>query len=158
MKQANRGKDFGSTGQRMLMAYNEISKSINPAKLLKVALTSSQMKVLINFSGQRFFTMTELGRINGVSVSTMTSMVDRLVQAGFLERQHDAADRRIVRVGLNAAGQKMVDYLMKVRRHELEKFLVELTPGEVQEFLQSIETVARYLAQAKKNMSRRQAF
>ena len=158
MKQENREKDIGSTGQRMLMAYNEISKSINPSQLLKVDLTSSQIKVLINFSGQSVFTMTELGRINGVSVSTMTSMVDRLVQAGFLERQHDAADRRIVRVGLNAAGQKMVDSLMKVRRHELEKFLAELTPDEVQEFLQSIETVARYLAQAKKSMLRRQAF
>jgi DNA-binding MarR family transcriptional regulator len=47
--------------------------------------------------------MTELSRANGVSVSTMTSMVDRLIQGGLLERQRDGADRRIVLVGLSAA-------------------------------------------------------
>ena len=157
MKQAHKARDGGATGRRILMAYNEISKSINPTQLLKVDLTSSQIKVLINFFDKRVFTMTELSRTNGVSVSTMTSMVDRLIQGGLLERQRDDADRRIVLVGLNSAGKKMVDYLMKVRRNELEKFLVELTREEVQEFLISIETVARYLAQAKKNISRKQA-
>ena len=96
--------------------------------------------------------MTELSRANGVSVSTMTSMVDRLIQGGLLERLRDGADRRIVRVGLSAAGKKMLDHLMKVRRRELEKFLVKLTRGEVREFRDSIETVARYLAEAKKTM------
>jgi DNA-binding MarR family transcriptional regulator len=150
MKQAHTARYGATTGRRILAAYNEISKSINPAQLLKVSLTSAQIKVLSTFSDQGVFTMTELSRVNGVSVSSMTSMVDRLIQAGLLERLRDEADRRIVRVGLSSAGAKMLDHLMKVRSRELEKFLVKLTRGEVREFRDSIETVARYLAQAKK--------
>ena len=104
MKQAHTARYGATTGRRILAAYNEISKSINPAQLLKVSLTSSQIKVLSTFSDQGVFTMTELSRANGVSVSTMTSMVDRLIQGGLLERQRDGADRRIVRVGLSSRG------------------------------------------------------
>ena len=150
MKQAHTARYAAATGSRILAAYNEISRSINPAQLLKVSLTSSQIKVLSTFSDHGVFTMTELSRLNGVSVCTMTSMVDRLIQAGLLERQRAGADRRIVLVGLSAAGKKMLDHLIKLRRRELEKFLVKLTRGEVREFRDSIETVARYLAQAKK--------
>jgi len=82
-------------------------------------------------------------------------MVDRLLQGGLLERQRDDEDRRIVRVRLSAEGKKMVDSMMKVRRQELEKFLVDLTPAEVQEFLNSIENVARYLSKAKESMLRK---
>ena len=152
MKQAYTARYGATTGRRILAAYNEISKSINPALLLNVSLTSSQIKVLSTFSDQGVFTMTELSRANGVSVSTMTSMVDRLIRCGLLERLRDEADRRIVRVGLSAAGKKMLDHLMKLRRRELEKFLVNLTRDEVREFRDSIETVARYLAEAKKTM------
>jgi DNA-binding MarR family transcriptional regulator len=150
MKQAHTAGYAAATGRRILAAYNEISKSINPAQLLKVSLTSAQIKVLSTFSDHGVFTMTELSRANGVSVSTMTSMVDRLIQGGLLERLRDEADRRIVLVCLSAAGKKMLDHLMKVRSRELEKFLVNLSRHEVREFRDSIETVARYLAQAKK--------
>ena len=151
MKQAHKAHYASATGRRIFAAYNEISKSINPAQLLKVSLTSSQVKVLSTFSDRGVFTMTELSKVNGVSVCTMTSMVDRLIQGGLLERQRDGSDRRIVLVGLSAAGKKMLDHLIKVRRRELEKFLVKLTRDEVREFRDSIETVARYLAQAKKS-------
>jgi DNA-binding MarR family transcriptional regulator len=150
MKQAHTARYAAATGRRILAAYNEISKSINPAQLLKVSLTSAQTKVLSTFSDHGVFTMTELSRLNGVSVCTMTSMVDRLIQAGLLERQRDGADRRIVLVGLSAAGKKMIDHLIKVRSRELERFLVTLSRHEVREFRDSIETVARYMAQAKK--------
>jgi DNA-binding MarR family transcriptional regulator len=82
-------------------------------------------------------------------------MVDRLLQNGLLERQRDEKDRRIVLVSLSAKGKKMVDYLMKARKQNLEKFLCELTQDEVREFVKSIENVARYMSRAKGNMLRK---
>jgi len=155
MKKGDKKKEWGGIIKRMLRAYNEISKSINPTQLLKVDLTSSQIKVLISFSDQSSFTMTELSRTHAVSVSTMTSMVDRLLQLGLFERQRDDADRRIVRVRLTPEGKKIVDYLMKVRRQELEKFLLELSDAEIQQFVKSIETVALYLSKAKEKMMKK---
>jgi DNA-binding MarR family transcriptional regulator len=152
MKKARRGQDWDALGNRIFQAYNEISKTINPSQLIKVDLTSSQIKVIVSFYHQKTFTMAELSKTHGVSFSTMTSMVDRLLQNGLLERQRDEVDRRIVLVRLSAKGKKMVDYLMKARRQNLEKFLCELTQDEVREFVKSIENVARHLSRAKGSM------
>jgi len=134
---------------RILSAYNDISKSLNPTQLLKIDLTSSQVKVIMTFSEHDTFTMTELSNAHCVSVSTMTSMVDRLISNGFMERHKDTQDRRIVRVKLSEHGRKMMRQLMKMRRQELEKFLLKLQDSEITQFVKSIENVARYLAIAK---------
>lgn len=155
MQQEKKGRAWNDILRRILTAYNEISKSVNPMQLLKVDLTSSQVKVLISFYGKDHYTMTELSRVHGVSVSTMTSMADRLLLSGLIERQRDDEDRRVVRVRLSAEGKKMVDYLMKVRRQELEKFLTELSDEEIYQFVGSIENVADILSKAKEKILRR---
>ena len=151
MKNKDRGEDWDAIGDRIFLAYNEISKTINPRQLIKVDLTSSQIKVIISFFHQSTFTMAELSTAHGVSFSTMTSMVDRLIKGGLIERQRDDKDRRIVLVRLSAKGKKMVDYLMKARKQRLEKFLCELTPDEVRGFVKSIENVAQHMSRAKDN-------
>ncbi|MCX5901469.1 MAG: MarR family transcriptional regulator [Proteobacteria bacterium] len=155
MKKERRGKDWDAMGNRIFLAYNEISKTINPRQLIKVDLTSSQIKVIASFFQQGTFTMAELSRLHGVSFSTMTSMVDRLLQNGLLERQRDDEDRRIVLVSLSPKGKKMVDYLMKARKQNLKKFLCELTHDEVREFVKSIEIVARHMSRSKGNMQQK---
>ena len=155
MKKERSGKDWDAIGNRIFLAYNEISKTINPSQLIKVDLTSSQIKVIISFYHKSTFTMTELSLMHGVSFSTMTSMVDRLVQNGLLDRQRDDEDRRIVLVSLSAKGKKMVDYLMGARKKNLEKFLCELTQDEIREFVKSIENVAHHMSRAKGNIARK---
>lgn len=138
--------------ERIFKAYNQISKSINPAQIIKMELTSSQIKVLISFAEQECFTMTELSKAHSVSVSTMTSMVDRLLLNKLLKRDRDTVDRRVVRVLLTDKGQKVVRHLMEVRRQALQEFLRELNDTEIEQFLDSIEIVARVLSQAKTRM------
>lgn len=155
MKKDNnkKGKDWDRAVTRIFNAYNEISRSINPAQLVKVDLTSSQIKVLISFAEKESFTMTELSNAHSVSVSTMTSMVDRLIQNGLLKRDKDDTDRRIVRVCLTAEGKKMVRHLMSIRKKALEKFMLELNDSEIKRFLQSIENVAHFFSKAKRSKS-----
>lgn len=54
-------------------------------------------------------TPTALYRSLLVSSGAMTNRLDRLEQAGLLERTPDPDDRRRVRVGLTAAGRELVD-------------------------------------------------
>ncbi|MCP4714096.1 MAG: MarR family transcriptional regulator [Deltaproteobacteria bacterium] len=144
---ASKGCD--ATVTRILSAYNVISRSINPARLVRVNLTSSQIKVLFGFAGNESFSMGALSQLHGVSVSTMTSMVDRLIQNGLLKREKDETDRRVVRVCLSARGRKAVGQLMQARREALEAFLVKLDDGERGRFLASIEDVAYFLKKAR---------
>ncbi len=141
--------DIDSRVSRILEAYNEISRCINPGNLIRLDLTSSQVKVLMLFSVSDGATMTELSLAQTVSVSTMTSMVDRLIHGGFLERRKDESDRRIVRVFLTVEGKKTVSHLVRVRKKALEKFYLGLSGREREQFVRSIENVAHYLQTAK---------
>jgi len=134
---------------RILNSYNAISKSINPANLYKIELTSSQIKVLATFSERECYTMTELSQILSVTLPTMTAMIDRLIQSGLVNRERDERDRRVVLVRLTGEGKKIIHNLMEVRKQEIEKVLKMLDQKEVEIFLGSIESVAQLLTKAR---------
>jgi DNA-binding transcriptional ArsR family regulator len=54
---------------------------------------------ILSFSGQ--LTAGELARATGLTTASITGVVDRLEQAGFVRRERDATDRRRVVIHLN---------------------------------------------------------
>jgi len=142
-------EDWDVILQRIMTSYNDISKSINPKGLLEINLTSAQIKLLTCFSEQEELTMTELSRNLGVSMPTMTAMVDRLVNSKMVKRERDTIDRRVVRATLSEQGRKVLKKLVRIRRNEMEKILVNLSEEEMKDFITSMEMVARLLAKAR---------
>jgi len=141
--------DWDTILQRIMTSYNDISKAINPKGLLKINLTSAQIKLLTCFSNKSELTMTELSNNLAVSMPTMTAMVDRLVNSKMVERERDNRDRRVVKVKLTDAGEKVLRKLIRIRRKEMEKILTNLSGEEMESYLTSIEVVARLLAKAR---------
>ncbi len=141
--------DWDTILRRIMTSYNDISKAINPKGLLKINLTSAQIKLLTCFSNKAELTMTELSNNLAVSMPTMTAMVDRLVNSKMVERERNNIDRRVVRVKLTDAGEKTLKKLVRIRRKEMEKILMNLSEGEMESYLTSIEVVARLLAKAR---------
>jgi DNA-binding MarR family transcriptional regulator len=141
--------DWETIIQRIMTSYNDISKGINPKGLLKINLTSAQIKLLTCFSNKDEMTMTQLSNNLSVSMPTMTAMVDRLVNSKMVERERDDMDRRVVRVKLTDAGKKILKKLIRIRRREMEKILMNLSEEEMESYLTSIEIVAKLLAKAR---------
>jgi DNA-binding MarR family transcriptional regulator len=56
---------------------------------------------ILSFSGQ--LTAGELARATGLTTASITGVVDRLEQSGFVRRERDAADRRRVVIHLETA-------------------------------------------------------
>ena len=142
-------KDWNSILKRIMTSYNDISKAINPKGLLKINLTSAQIKLLTCFSDKDELTMTELSRNLYVSMPTMTAMVDRLVNSKMIERERGSVDRRVVKVRLTAAGEIVLKKLIRIRRKEMEKILMNLSEEEMKTYLISIEAVAQLLTKAR---------
>ena len=141
--------DWEAIVQRIMTSYNDISKGINPKGLLKINLTSAQIKLLTCFSNKDELTMSQLSNNLAVSMPTMTAMVDRLVNSKMVERERDDVDRRVVRVKLTDAGKKILRKLIRIRRKEMEKILMNLSEEEMESYLTSIEIVAKLLAKAR---------
>jgi DNA-binding MarR family transcriptional regulator len=146
--------DWNNILQRIMVSYNDISKSINPKGLLKINLTAAQIKLLTCFGEKEDLTMSELSQNLGVSMPTMTVMVDRLVNSKMVKRDWDSIDRRVVRVRLTDLGRGVLRKLVMIRRKEMEKILVHLNEEEMRNFLSSIEIVALLLTRARKQRER----
>jgi DNA-binding MarR family transcriptional regulator len=67
----------------------------------------------------------------------MTRLIDQLAERGYIERQRQAADRRIVDLALTPAGRKMVESLIPLAVDTLNSALGGFTKAEVQQ-LQSL--------------------
>ena len=147
--QSLKKQDWDKLLQRIMTSYNDISRSINPKGLLKINLTTAQIKLLTCFSDKDTHSMTELSISLAVSMPTITAMVDRLETANMVKRERNSVDRRVVQVRLTAAGKRELKKLSIIRREEMEKILMNLSEKEMDTFLGSIELVAQLLTKAR---------
>ena len=75
-------------------------------------------------------TMGELSRDLNIPLSTATRTVDWLVENGYAQRFHDLQDRRIVRVGLTAAGLEIYGAINQFFMERIEKIMGQFTAEE----------------------------
>lgn len=88
-----------------------------------LGLYRGQSRMLGALWAQEGLTHTELSRLLRVQPATITKMIQRMERAGFIERRHDPADRRVSRVYLTAAGRAVREDVQRVwRRLEEEAF------------------------------------
>jgi len=67
----------------------------------RVGINATDLNCLniLSFSGQ--LTAGELAKATGLTTASITGVIDRLEEAGFVQRERDAADRRRVVIHLN---------------------------------------------------------
>ncbi|HLZ56696.1 MAG TPA: MarR family transcriptional regulator [Ktedonosporobacter sp.] len=68
--------------------------------------------------------------LKGVSLSTLTRMLDRLEQNGYIKRMLNPEDRRSFRVVPTERGQQAVESFLQQWREVIQEILESLTPTE----------------------------
>jgi DNA-binding MarR family transcriptional regulator len=76
--------------------------------------------------------MSELAEWLTLSRGGITKLVDRLQEAGLLERVSCAQDRRSLQAQLTPAGERMLAEMLAIYEVELERHLQMLTPEEAE--------------------------
>jgi DNA-binding MarR family transcriptional regulator len=85
--------------------------------------------------------MSELAEWLTLSRGGITKLVDRLVEAGYLERVSCAEDRRSLQAELTAAGAKMLEEMQGVYEGEVERHLRSLTGEEAELITAALQKV-----------------
>ena len=93
-------------------------------------LTAAQAYALLTIEERGPATMNELATEMRLHGTTMTRMVDALVDKGLAERGQDPEDRRIVRVSLTPRGQETVETLRELKRQFLATAFAQLSEDE----------------------------
>lgn len=85
--------------------------------------------------------ISTVGRILHVSKTQMTSKIDELVKAGFIERVHDENDRRIIRLVLTREGRNFIKNYQKTFNENMSQLLSQLSFEDVEELKKSLKTI-----------------
>lgn len=85
--------------------------------------------------------MSELAEWLTLTRGGITKLVDRLQEAGYVERVSCSEDRRALQAELTPAGQRMLEQMEAVHDVELERYLVGLSHEEAQLIVQALQKV-----------------
>src|SRR5512146_1248563 len=111
---------------------------------IQVTLPQAKLMYLLGASGDLH--MSELVARLGVSLSTISGLVDRVVDHGLVHRREDPADRRQVVVGLTAAGSAFIDRFRELGAGQLRELLVMLDDEELDSVRRSTAALTRAAA------------
>ena len=107
----------------------------------EIDLTMSQLRAL-GFLGDAPKRMGDIAAFLGCSVSSATSLIERLAAKGLVERVHDPLDRRVVMCHVTAGGRVELDRIWRAQRLHREMLADILTLDELEKVIESIELLA----------------
>lgn len=105
--------------------------------LLQSTLTMQQLKVMTLLTIDGPMGGNEVARALGISMATVTGIVDRLVERGLVERSEDPNDRRVRMIALTEVGAEQME---KSQAQEMA-FLTSIFDQLTEEQLESMNTV-----------------
>jgi DNA-binding MarR family transcriptional regulator len=91
----------------------------------------SQAKVLYLVQAAPDVRMSDLSAQLGVSLSTISGVVDRLVDQGFLERRDDPADRRHVVIRITDAGTTQLQLFRELSAGQVRDLLARMDEADL---------------------------
>jgi len=102
----------------------------DPQPWMRLDLTMPQFKVLLLLWHARKARVGVLAERLGVHLSNITGILDRLVDAGFVTREEDAGDRRLVVSRLTPKGEATLAHLYDSRAVQVGERLERLSPEQ----------------------------
>ena len=115
----------------------------------ETGLSFSQIAILMRLLHGGNTGVSEIGDQLGVTNAAASQAVDRLVQAGMIERTEDPQDRRAKRLALTRKGRMLIKKGIKIRSQWVEGLTGALTP-EQQSLIISALTLLTAAARATK--------
>lgn len=102
-------------------------------------ITGSQFFVMKRIYEQGRMIVSEVASEMGVSLSAITALVDRLHKAGFIKREKDEADRRLVWLTITPQGEKVLQTSLAYRKEIMKKYLGELSENDLEQLIRICE-------------------
>lgn len=138
-------QDLNSFIERITLAHTTTMRKLGPelAEVMNGVLTGPQFFILHLLSKKERWMVTEIAERMSVKPSAITVMIDRLKDHGFVERQRDEQDRRVVFIKITDGGRQTLAEAVEKRKQIVMKYLQQLTPEEQESLVSIYEKMAR---------------
>ncbi|MEK4663827.1 MarR family transcriptional regulator [Priestia sp. FSL H7-0729] len=140
--------DAGSLVNRYLDASFLVTKRFDTQIRERVGqiLTMDQFCSLRLINEKRTCTPSDLAELLCIGKSSITALVNKLVDRDLVHRAGDERDRRVVYLTLTETGSQVYRETEQEIQQILEPYLVHFTPEEVRNFIESFEKLAALLS------------
>jgi len=126
--------EIGETAHALRKAFTR--------RAANVGVTGAQWKVLFKLTLKPDLRQTDLADLLDIEPITLTRIIDRLQEAGLVERTPDPTDRRAWRLHVTAKAQPVVEKLRAIANEMTAEVFAGIEP-------QDIEVTRRVLAQVR---------
>jgi len=110
---------------------------------VRLDLTMPQLRLLYVLVNDGPHGAGALARRLGLAPSSVTGLVDRLVERGLARRDEDPRDRRVVRTTATAFGQELLETLVAQRREQLLRLFGGLSFDEQADLARVLRALLR---------------
>jgi len=104
-----------------------------------MGLSMPQFSILTQLHYCGRYSISEISDHFGVSVPAASQLVEKLVQAGYLERAEDPDDRRARLLPLSSKGKKLIEQGFKGRYRWLDELIAGLNTEEREKVVQALK-------------------
>jgi len=137
-----------SDHDEILVALRRITRAIDlqSKRLVKTTgLTAPQLVVIDTLRKQGNLSPSAIARAVSLSQATITSILDRLTQAGLVERVKSDTDKRVVMARLTAPGVTASDNAPELLQAGFLRSFRELQPWEQNMLIASLQRIAELM-------------
>ena len=120
--------------QRLVRAYAD-------RQAARYGITRAQWAVLAKVERFEGMKQTELAEQMEMQPITLTRLIDRLCDNGWIERRSDDSDRRVNRLYLRKAARPLLGKLSGLRSELTAAALDGISPADAQRLLTQLETI-----------------
>src|SRR6201995_4991018 len=132
--------------QRLVRAYAD-------KQAARYGITPAQWAVLAKVERAEGLKQTELAEQMEMQPITLTRLIDRLCDNGWIERRSDETDRRVNRLYLRKAARPLLGKLSGLRSELTATALDGINPSDAHRLLAQLETIKENVRNAIQNPS-----
>ena len=107
----------------------------------KIKITMPQLAILGFLKNHGEAAMTHMARHMFVTTAAVTGIVERLVRDGYVVRQSDPKDRRVVKVKLTAKGAALIEKMEDQRRKGIMGMFSKVSQRDREEYLRILKRI-----------------
>lgn len=106
----------------------------------------SHVQVLAMLNDVGTMSVSEISRRLGIAKPNITPLVDRLYESGYVDRQHDENDRRVVNIVLLEAGKEKLDAIRATISRQIQAQSEDLSVSQFRELNESLSSIVHILS------------
>ena len=134
----------GSVDMNFLFTLGEVQRLVRAyadKEAARYGITRAQWAVLAKVERSEGLKQTELAELLEMQPITLTRLIDKLCDAGWIERRGDTADRRVNRLYLRKAGRQLLGKMSGLRSELTATALDGINPADAHRLLAQLEQI-----------------